>query len=927
MKTRLRTTALLAVALACGGAAAQTRPNIVWIIADDYSPDAGCYGDPVANTPRIDQLAAQGIKFTRAYSTSPVCSPSRSALITGMYQTSTGTHNHRTMSRGPLPGDIEPITEYLEAVGYQTIKFNGLGANNKTDFNFTHGNVFNVRGGTSVVPRNQPFFAQVDFSEPHRNFTAADNDGVGTQDVVLPPYYADNATSRSDWEEYLNEVHVLDGKVGGFVDWLDNNGLGNNTVVFFFGDHGRPQAWDKQFLWEGGVRVPLIVRWPAQIAPNTVDDRLVSLVDLAATTLDLAGVQAPPHMTHSIPFLGAQAQTRSHVFCARDRLGDAFDRIRSVYDGRYKYIRNYYPEIPYWSTSRYKGVQYPMWKLTRLLFAMGQLNAAQGRFFNPNRPPEELYDLTADPFELNNLIGTPGHDDALNALRDELANWIRETGDEGQTPEPDSVQAAALQSSSNAFRSFTKDGWDLRSDLVEADLQTRDWKPAASATRVALRVLAPIADEATGQPGEIAVVRQGDLSSPLTVELAFDGDATPGIDYSPVPDVVRFAAGQGTVTLGITPIETVTVDLDRTVRVRLLPDYNLFETGGLEAVVKIVEQIPAGAPGLPSETLLEYFFSIGTNQPRPGAVGLLGSNFATPAGGISEQNGNAFIRSSSTGSTLASALSNATYQEFSFAVTPGVAVDLTAIEFDHGGSNSNNPAYRSNVAIFLSRDGFATAPQASDAVGTSTALVPNRNGTKSYIVRTAIPLDSTSAWERVTGTVHCRLYFYDDVDATNRIPRIDNVSVQGIVKADSTLDAARFELFGTGCAGTLGTPTLRAIPTGARPRFGSAFTASVENVPSVAFGIFGLSNQRTRGLPLPFDASVLGMNGCDVLVALDLIAPMTVGSSNTALWTIPIPADGSLLGATFYQQALVFDPTTNALGLTLSNGGTAVIGY
>ncbi len=459
--------ALLATAIT----AAARPPNIVWIIADDLSPELGCYGYRGVRTPNIDRLATGGTLFTAAFSTSPVCSPSRSALITGRYQTSIGAHQHRTMEKLPPPEGVAPITEHLRAAGYRCTNLKGMGANAKTDYNFRwDGPVFdsaNLPGGDA------PFFLQVSFFEPHRRFK---NKGEPNGGFSIPPQYPDHPAIRADWADYLADIEALDTKVGRVLQWLEDAGHADDTAVFFFGDHGRPHVWDKQWLYDGGIRVPLIVRWPGGLEPNTRDDRLVSLIDISAQTLAIAGAELPDTLDGQ-PFLGPDAAHREHIIAARDRSGDAFERIRCVRTERYKYIRNFYPELPYWQTSRYKAVQYPTLAVLKELHARSELAPAQARFFADRKPAEELYDLADDHYETTNLAENPAHLEALMDLRSTLDNWISETGDQGATPEPLPLYDAAVGGSAQHFKSFKPDGWHHRSETIRLKLRERSLRP------------------------------------------------------------------------------------------------------------------------------------------------------------------------------------------------------------------------------------------------------------------------------------------------------------------------------------------------------------------------------------------------------------------------------------------------------------------
>ncbi len=423
--------------------------NIVWIIADDLSPDLSCYGRTDVSTPNIDRLASEGARFVNAYVTAPVCSPSRSALITGMYQTSIGAHRHRS-HRGDgyqLPAGVRLITDRFREAGYYTVNDNksGLGGRNKTDFNFQYEKPFD---GSNWRDRaeGQPFYAQVNIFEPHRGkatepwaFIEGIENPTDPASVQVPPYYPDEEISRKDWAGYLDAVRALDEKVGRVLDRLEEDGLAERTIVAFFGDHGRPMPRDKQFLYDGGIKVPLIIRWPGELEAGSVRDELVSMIDLSASSLAWAGIEVPEDMEGRV-FLGpAKTADREYVFAARDRCDETVDRIRAVRDKRYKYIRNYHPDRPYMQINRYKEVSYPIWRQMLRLEGSGDISADDFGFLAKTRPEEELYDTLEDPHELENLAESAEHQQILTRMSSVLDAWIAHTGDHGEEPEDPSI--------------------------------------------------------------------------------------------------------------------------------------------------------------------------------------------------------------------------------------------------------------------------------------------------------------------------------------------------------------------------------------------------------------------------------------------------------------------------------------------------------
>jgi len=446
-------------------AASVSKPNILWLVAEDFSPDLGCYGATQVWTPNLDRLASDGMRFTRAYTTASVCSASRSAFMTGMYQTTIGAHNHRShVTDGfALPAGVRVVPEWMRDAGYFTanvrtfpapIDFSGTG---KTDWNFSHQTQPFDSDKWQDLKTHQPFFAQVNFEETHRKYTTmvAEHRAfpapprADPAKVILPPYYPDVPEARADWANYLDSATELDRKVGAVLAQLERDGLADNTVVIFIGDHGAAQLRSKQWCYESGLRIPLLIRWPkglpapAGFAAGTVSDRIIEAIDFSATFLALAGVERPPAM-QGRAFLAAPTEApRTQAFGARDRCDETVDRIRTVRDERYRYIRNFMPERPFLQRNRYKEAVYPMIALMKRLHAEGKLNAIQEVLFAPRRPAEELYDLTTDPYEIHNLAAStmPAHQAVRQRLSTALEKWIVDTNDQGRTPEPAEVVA------------------------------------------------------------------------------------------------------------------------------------------------------------------------------------------------------------------------------------------------------------------------------------------------------------------------------------------------------------------------------------------------------------------------------------------------------------------------------------------------------
>lgn len=451
---------------------AQTKPNVLWIIGEDVSPDIGCYGNKVVHTPHIDKLAGEGVRFDQAFATCPVCSPARSALHSGMYQTSIGAHNHRSHrdDNYRLPEGTHLVTHLFQQAGYQTANiktFDGkLKGAGKTDWNFNVDHHFDTDTWDDLKPE-KPFFAQINFPESHRTFKRSQTNPVSVDDVEIPPYYPDHEIFREDWAAYLDTVGMLDEKVGAVLKKLEADGLADNTVVVFMGDHGRCMPRGKQFLYEGGIRIPLIVRYPDGYQANTVNTDLVQSIDVTATTLNIAGIDLPEAMQGQ-SFLDPNTQKRDAVFSARDRCDETVDWMRCVRNKRFKLIRNYYTDRPYTQLNRYKETSYPGLRLMRRMKHEGKLNHAQSHFMADSRPEYELYDLRIDPHEINNVAYERDYQNTLKKLQTKLDEWIASSGDMGHVKEDPAVH--------KQFENQMKNVYDERlKKLYEDEGMDLDW--------------------------------------------------------------------------------------------------------------------------------------------------------------------------------------------------------------------------------------------------------------------------------------------------------------------------------------------------------------------------------------------------------------------------------------------------------------------
>ncbi len=438
--------------------AAEERPNILWIITEDMGPELACYGTEQVWTPVLDDLAERGVRYSQAFTVTPVCSTSRSGFCTGMYPTTIGAHQHRTSDdyKQSLPDGVQPVTHWLEDAGYFTANVrtrNGKAfGRGKVDWDFAIDRPPFQGSRWEELKDRQPFYAQVNFSQSHRGWGAPKK--ADPDKVVVPPYYPDHPLVRQDWAQYLDEITEVDGLIGDVLAALAEDGLDDNTIIFMFGDHGRAHVRGKQWCYDSGLRVPLIAYFPPDVGqpesfhPGTVDDRLIASIDITATTLDLAGIEKPEKMQGRV-FLGPNSEPdREFAFASRDRCDMTTFRIRTVRNQQYRYIRNFMPERPFLNLNLYKERSYPMIALMRQLHEAGKLDAVQDRLFDMTRPAEELYLIADDPYEIQNLAESddPRHQAALRQLRSELDRWIDETADQGAVPEDPAIGLAVLES-------------------------------------------------------------------------------------------------------------------------------------------------------------------------------------------------------------------------------------------------------------------------------------------------------------------------------------------------------------------------------------------------------------------------------------------------------------------------------------------------
>ncbi len=410
---------------------------------EDVGRHLGCYGDPDGRTPNLDRLASDGARYTKAYSHAPVCAPSRGGMVTGCYPWSIGNHFMRCRLQDPP----RCFTHELRDAGYH------VSWPTKLDFNFEprEGWCDDQDPWWQKDAPEGPFFVYRNFSLTHesRMFDPPPDwhDFMPDlpaelrhkpEEVTPPPYLPDTPELRRQLVAYHDALSAIDLRIGECLRWLDEQGRPEDTLVIFLTDHGRGLPREKRWCYDAGVHLPLILRWPRRIEPGSVVDDLVGWVDVAPTLLSLAGAPVPEHYQGQVFFGKAKTVRREHVFFGRDRMDGVFDKVRGAADGRWHYIRNDAPGLPYAQRQDYMEQQ-PTVPVMRRMWAEGKLEGDAGIFFQPTKPREELYDLENDPSMLRNLSGDPEHAATLGRLRTALEQQLAMTGDLGETDEHELV--------------------------------------------------------------------------------------------------------------------------------------------------------------------------------------------------------------------------------------------------------------------------------------------------------------------------------------------------------------------------------------------------------------------------------------------------------------------------------------------------------
>lgn len=429
------------------------RPNIIWITCEDMSLHLSCFGEKSIETPNLDALAKNGVKYTNVYTVAGVCAPSRNGIITGMYPQSIGGDNMRNYQPGKrgeeevtsrvlpsysiVPPDyVKCFPEFLRKEMYYCTN------RPKEDYQFeapvTVWDESSNKAHWKNRPEGKPFFAVFNLGVTHESQLWLRDSlplEVDPEKVEVPPYYPDNAETRRAIARQLSNVREMDRQAGKLIQELKDSGLYENSYIFFYSDHGDGLPFVKREITKRGLYIPLIIKFPGQQNAGTTDNRLISGIDFGPTVLSLAGVTIPQYM-HGQAFLGSQQKpARKYIFASRDRMDGEVDRVRSVFDGRYQYLRNYMPDKPYYQNIVYR-LQIPMMKKMLELKDSGKLNELQMRWFK-TKPKEELYDTEKDPYQFNNLAANPAYKNKLKELKAEYDNWMNEVGDLHVLPEQD----------------------------------------------------------------------------------------------------------------------------------------------------------------------------------------------------------------------------------------------------------------------------------------------------------------------------------------------------------------------------------------------------------------------------------------------------------------------------------------------------------
>ena len=423
--------------------------NILWIVTEDMGCYLPAFGDSTIKTPHLSQLASEGVCYTNVYSPSGVCAPSRAAIATGMYPSSIGANHMRTGKTAVKanlpyyeaipPPNVKMLSQLLREKGYYCTN------NDKTDYQFTHPvgawNESNKHAHWRNRGKDQAFFSIFNILTTHesRLFDPYRKEELVSKDLdfPIPPYLPNTPTVRRDIWKMYNNIALMDRTVGKILNELKEDGLLEKTIIFFYADHGGPLPRQKRLLYDAGLKVPMIIRFPNKEKAGTTNDQLISFIDFVPSLLKLTGQKIPSYLQGQ-DFLDSK-KTRKYIHAAADRFDLCTDAIRAVRDKRFKYIRNYRPKQAYYLPVAYRERMPAMQELLTLS-QEGKLNEVQSLWFRKEKPRDELFDCEADPHEINNIANDPLYADKLKELSNEMDRWIAEIGDRPNLEEEKLIQ-------------------------------------------------------------------------------------------------------------------------------------------------------------------------------------------------------------------------------------------------------------------------------------------------------------------------------------------------------------------------------------------------------------------------------------------------------------------------------------------------------
>lgn len=510
-----------------------SQPNILWITSEDMNAFLGAYGDELAVTPNLDRLASEGVLYRNAFATAPVCSPSRSCIITGLYATTLGTQHLR--SEIAVPEVVKGFPKYLREAGYYCTN------NGKEDYNFVDPEIWDESSGKAHWRNREegrPFFSVFNIETTHQSKIfgsdslfyerfgkhIAESVRHEPEAMNVPPYHFDSPEVRKLWTRYYDLVTLMDQQAGEILKELEEDGLTEETIIFYYADHGTGMPRSKRALYDSGLKVPLIIKAPQKwrealgLPAGTEKNDLVSFVDFAPTILSLAGIKIPDHM-QGIAFLGEQKTKQSFVFGHSDRVDEAYEIARTVRGERYRYIRNYLPQLPLIQDNFYTDQSEIMQELRRIR-ALGDLTPAQAAMWQERRPPEEFYDTQNDPYEVNNLADSPEHRERLLEMRAAQKQWALRTFDSGLLHESDMHDIAVGSTIYEAIRQADQfplaEILDITDQMLTQDVDVASLKALLKDERPPIRYWAAMSSHIQGWTDpSISAALSGLLQDPV----------------------------------------------------------------------------------------------------------------------------------------------------------------------------------------------------------------------------------------------------------------------------------------------------------------------------------------------------------------------------------------------------------------------------